>query len=627
MSTNFHSPIVAGESNSPNTLNTRYSGLDSAIVSAFDAINALTIEGGTSDAEVIAARSAINYLAGSPPATLAAALALVAGDIFNVLAYGAVADGTTDDAAAIQEAIDAANAAGGGRVWIPKQGSKYKIDTPVELLSNVHLMSDGAILDTDGATGFDVDHPGALFGRAVSNVRVEGLRIEGNGQATMVSFEHGLGVWVCNNDIEMDAPASPVNTAAIRICAAPAGNNNDFGDTWVVNNRLRPSSLGILCQGRLSSDPYFRHVYVLGNTLDYASATSASIGADTPAAIKMDLNLDQFVVANNVLFGNGFVKDGIHVQEDIHDGIVIGNTVRAFARVGITVEGGQTAAVVQNVNVTGNVVSNMVGATSIAINVQNNSASNWKNISVTNNIVSDCEGIGIKELGEGDRVANVVIADNIVSECAGIGITVRSHGAVIRNNRVNTSASVTGIELVSSSLNSSILGNHLTTAAASPISDSGSGTLRRNNVANGVWDATNESIIDRWAAGDYRMAEGIVTGLSLPVTVQTSFTLTTIANLAGPARGAYSCTGEIIAGSSSSSVFHATFAASFRMTDASTVDERIGTWIYRSNATVFSAVDLHTDLTNIILRVTNGSGSVSLDNMMIRFRVMKTDDI
>lgn len=48
-------------------------------------------------------------------------------DWYNVKAYGAVGNGSTDDHAAIQSAIDAAGAAGGGVVYFP--ASTYKIGT------------------------------------------------------------------------------------------------------------------------------------------------------------------------------------------------------------------------------------------------------------------------------------------------------------------------------------------------------------------------------------------------------------------------------------------------------------------------------------------------------------------
>lgn len=56
--------------------------------------------------------------------------------IFNVKEYGAVADGITLDSPAIQAAVDACSAAGGGKVYFPK--GEYVLAT-VFLKDNVHL--------------------------------------------------------------------------------------------------------------------------------------------------------------------------------------------------------------------------------------------------------------------------------------------------------------------------------------------------------------------------------------------------------------------------------------------------------------------------------------------------------
>jgi hypothetical protein len=51
------------------------------------------------------------------------------GDVFDVVALGAAGDGVTDDTAAIQAAIDAAEAAGGGTVFLPV--GTYHLDDPL----------------------------------------------------------------------------------------------------------------------------------------------------------------------------------------------------------------------------------------------------------------------------------------------------------------------------------------------------------------------------------------------------------------------------------------------------------------------------------------------------------------
>jgi polygalacturonase len=66
--------------------------------------------------------------------------------VFNVIDYGAKSDGKTDNAIAIQKAIDACNKAGGGQVVIP--ASHTFITGPFNLKSNIdfHVEAGAKIL-------------------------------------------------------------------------------------------------------------------------------------------------------------------------------------------------------------------------------------------------------------------------------------------------------------------------------------------------------------------------------------------------------------------------------------------------------------------------------------------------
>jgi parallel beta-helix repeat protein len=85
----------------------------------------------------------------------------------------------TDDAAGIQAAIDAANAAGGGTVQLDAQ--TYLIDTPITMKSNVRLLGEGmgaTVLKRDESfTTSDKYFVGATDG-AISNVVVQALTLD-----------------------------------------------------------------------------------------------------------------------------------------------------------------------------------------------------------------------------------------------------------------------------------------------------------------------------------------------------------------------------------------------------------------------------------------------------------------
>lgn len=112
--------------------------------------------------------------------------------IYNVkVTYGAKGDGSTDDTAAVQAAIDAANTAGGGIVFIPAGTFILNPGTGLSVKNNVYLLGTGP------ASIFKVANSKNTTGNLVriesrSNVYISNLQLDGNKANQSSGTNYGL---------------------------------------------------------------------------------------------------------------------------------------------------------------------------------------------------------------------------------------------------------------------------------------------------------------------------------------------------------------------------------------------------------------------------------------------------
>ena len=105
----------------------------------------------------------------------APALPVIPGGIYNITNYGAIGDGVATNTAAIQAAINAASAAGGGIVEVP--AGSY-LSGPVRLASGINLRVErGAVLrmlPLDKYPGGTVDPENFISGAGLHDVAISG---------------------------------------------------------------------------------------------------------------------------------------------------------------------------------------------------------------------------------------------------------------------------------------------------------------------------------------------------------------------------------------------------------------------------------------------------------------------
>ena len=254
--------------------------------------------------------------------------------MLNVKDYGAVGNGSTADATAIQAAINAVPAAG-GTVYFP--AGTYIIPKTIGLLcskSNVRFLGESSgsilkyslvsgatkvLLDIDSASnvsveGITFDGNAAVMGGFVptmlrikqsSNVYVRGCRFV-NSTGAGLALTDAASVWITGNYFK------DLNYSGINLALTPAvGVYNE--NIWITDNYLDDCQLSAVSGNaaiQVRSIGLHRNIHVLNNTV--LNFGKVGIGMDN--------------VSRSNISGNTVITDYIHPTNPYGECIVIGGS-------------------------------------------------------------------------------------------------------------------------------------------------------------------------------------------------------------------------------------------------------------------------------------------------------------
>lgn len=444
-------------------------------------------------------------------AVTAVKLNAVSNGVYNVKAYGATGDGVTDDTAAIQSAIDAMEAAGGGVVKFPGPATYSVTGLTVADTSGVSVVGDpGAIIDSAGTAA-------VLRLDTCTDVLVEGLHIVGPG---VVRDNANLGIRIdaCTRFTVRDCVVDSTESAGIIVREGSTDglitgchvhdtladgihvNTTSKRISIVGNNLVNTGDDSIAVVSVVANGDYCTDVSIVGNTVYQSNSRGIAVVGGKRITISGNTINQTTNSGIFVYYSVAFLSYG---SEDVS---IVGNTVNDACTFGtpgsnvgcIDVRSGDVTYPISNVAIIGNVVRG--GANNYhSIHVGETATATF-NVTVADNIItgqgagananngihfSRCDGVTARGNYVAATGASGIVADSTAS--GHVSIT----GNIIEGCNLAATAGGDGINVVGASITGGIVSHNIILDA---------GTLLSRAIEAGT--ATNTAVFGNVNAND-----------------------------------------------------------------------------------------------------------------------------
>ncbi|RKN86153.1 right-handed parallel beta-helix repeat-containing protein [Paenibacillus ginsengarvi] len=306
---------------------------------------------------------------------------IVAGNEMNVSWFGAAGDGITDDAPAIQAAIDAVPA-GGGTLIIPSTASFYALASQGIILENrnhIAILSSGATLRFKDGTP-DIQNRDMKFSNMLMkncrHIRLEGLVLNGNlsgrqAHSGAESFHSCLSLVKCE-DVQ------------IRHCAFTEGMTDGIYVSGIYSG---PASTGSVAVSKQILIDFCVLTYCRRNNISIVAADGVTVsncrisdagkiqGTAPKAGVDIEPNKGWYGSCQNIVLRNNTIENnegtyGVTVGGSGSQNVVVDGNRIAKNKTGLNFNNNADAADNTNVLVTHNTFSgNITGMRMVRKNV------------------------------------------------------------------------------------------------------------------------------------------------------------------------------------------------------------------------------------------------------------------